>query len=106
MLRALPRVVTVMGHTFPVALVDLPDGGHGQLFLDPHRIEISSNDTLDIQWATLVHEILHAGIRLGGLQSILEATSVPGVEEAIVSNLERTLLSVRLGTKPLVNCRK
>ena len=98
---SLPVTVTVLGQVFPViGSPDLRgDDGHpqyGRVEFDPHYIRINTNEPLETQKATLLHEIIHAAIRIGGLTEIMDGSGIANLEEAIVSNLDRALNSATI----------
>ena len=97
----LPVEVIVSGTSFPVKAVPGLKGvdgdiQYGSVEFDPHLIRINSDFPAPVQQQTLLHEILPAAIRLGSLSEVIEASNVPGLEEALVVNLDHALASAKV----------
>lgn len=89
-----PKNVKILGQTISIKVKDL-ESDHGQFVFDDKTIYLSSNpEHANDQWATLLHEMIHACLTISGVSEVL----APGVEEAICRSLEN--LSPILALRP------
>lgn len=106
---SLPTKVLVLGKVFNIEYVknlkdDEPDihGKKEELFGDTDgrnfHIRINSSYPLDLQRYTIVHEILHAGFSVSGVNNLLteelEETIVSCVESILAHTVNLTLFAV------------
>ncbi len=80
----MPKYIIVFGRKIKIKYCDSLDGLHGDFNPDKLLIRIDSTNSEKEQRITLLHEVLHASLALGGVSELLS----PELEEAIVRNLE------------------
>lgn len=84
--------VNVLGRTYTVKFVPMPDDEFGDCCTDKKVIRI--NPDHGDQATTLVHEVLHAILAESGLKHLLD--SHEGLEEALVRAIEHGLTTAHL----------
>jgi len=84
----IPKSIIIFGIKFKVEVVNLvSEGISGDSHLGKRLIRINSKDKIDEQRSTLLHEVLHMALGIGGIEAVLP----PDTEEAIVVCLENAL---------------
>ena len=84
----IPKSIVIFGVKFKVEVVNLSSEGlAGDSSLIKKLIRINSKDKIDEQRSTLLHEVIHMALGLGGVEAILS----PEVEEAVVICIENAL---------------
>jgi hypothetical protein len=90
MSRRIPRKVQIAGCDFKVVFREMKDR-FGEYNHDLREIRLHKryrNSTSQIAWDTLLHEMLHASLAMGGVSYALGDAN----EEAVVRNIEQLFL--------------
>lgn len=88
-----PKSINILGRKIRIKKRDL-DGDHGRYVHDDAVIYLSDNEEHEKDaWPTLLHEMVHAALTIGGVSEVLDA----GKEEAVCRAIENLapVLSLR-----------
>jgi len=84
----IPKSIIIFGIKFKIEVADLTNEDlAGDSNIDKKLIRINSKDKISNQRSTLLHEVIHMALEIGGIGSTLDEK----VEEGIVRCIENSL---------------